>query len=79
MHLPEALPAPWPCSPRSLPWPKVFVLVIILTFVVVLAMLGYAPAVAIGVVVIAVTAASNPGAARASLGILALPGATDGS
>jgi hypothetical protein len=42
--------------------------VVILTFVVILAMLGYAPAVAIGVAVVAVTAASDPRAARAALG-----------
>jgi hypothetical protein len=61
--------APWQCSPWPRPPLKVVILVVILTFVVILAVLGYAPAVAIGVAVVAMTAASDPGAARAALEI----------
>jgi hypothetical protein len=52
-------PPAWRCSPR--PRPQVVILVIILAFVVVMAGLGYAPAVALGVVAAALAAAGTPG------------------
>jgi hypothetical protein len=50
---------------------RIVVLVIILAFVAVMAALGYAPAVALGVAAGAVAIAYNPRAARAVLGAVA--------
>jgi hypothetical protein len=59
-----------PLRPRSAPWqaPRVVILVIILVFIAAMARLGYAPAVALGLVVAAASLADDPKTARAVLG-----------
>jgi hypothetical protein len=58
-----------PRPPRGAPWPvpRVVILVIILTFIATMARLGYAPAVALGLVVAAAAIADDPETARAVL------------
>ena len=55
----------YPARPVS---PRAVILVIILVFITAMAALGYAPAVALGVVLAALAAVSNPEAAAAALG-----------
>ena len=64
------LPTPPACPglPGLTPRVRVVILVIILTFIVVLAFLGYAPVLALGVVVTAMAAISDPRAALAAWG-----------
>jgi hypothetical protein len=57
----------WQYPARPLP-PRIVVLVIILVFIATMAALGYAPAIALGVVLAALTAVGSPGTA------LAVPG-----
>jgi hypothetical protein len=61
---------PLPRPPHGAPWPapRVVILVIILAFIATMAGLGYAPAVALGLVVAAAAIADDPQAARAILG-----------
>jgi len=55
---------------RGAPWPapRVVIIVIILAFIATMARLGYAPALALGLVVAAAVIADDPEAARAALG-----------
>lgn len=59
-----------PLPPRRAPWPapRVMIVIIVLTFIVLMASLGYAPAVALGLVAAAAAIADDPGMARAVLG-----------
>lgn len=58
-----------PGHPRRTPWPtpRIVILVIILTFVVGMAVLGWPPAVALGVAATAVAVADDPTTLRAVL------------
>jgi hypothetical protein len=57
----------WQYPARPVP-PRAVVLVIILVFITAMAALGYAPAVALGVVLAALAAVGSPEAARTALG-----------
>jgi hypothetical protein len=58
-----------PARPRYAPWPvpRIVILVIILTFVAGMAVLGWTPAVALGVAAAAVAVADDPRTVRAAL------------
>lgn len=59
-----------PRPPRDAPWraPRLVIIVIILAFIATMARLGYAPAVALGLVVAAAAIADDPETARAVSG-----------
>ena len=59
-----------PRPSRGAPWPapRVVILVIVLAFIATMARLGYAPAVALGLVIAAAAIADDPEMARAVLG-----------
>jgi hypothetical protein len=59
-------PSSWQCS--QWPLPRLFVLVIILAFVVIMATGGYSPVLALGLAAAALTAAGLPSPAKVGLG-----------